>query len=204
MSKERRRSTRELTQDEKELWSFAMRNARVRAVAKAKALASQTVPAPPVLRQDDGQAIPNAGYGAATGSTSPDPSPASAARIPPLGTLDRRQTRQIAIGKTEIEARLDLHGMRQQEAYTALKSFLMSAQTRGCRLVLIITGKGGRQRLSPADEFRMRETGVLRRLVPRWLGEPELCRLVIGYGASDARHGGDGALYVRLRRARSN
>ena len=64
--------------------------------------------------------------------------------------------------------------------------------------MLVITGKGvsaERQR----DHF-MEERGVLRRLVPQWLCEPELRNFVVSYTASHVRHGGDGALYVKLRR----
>ena len=71
--------------------------------------------------------------------------------------------------------------------------FLRNAQTRDARLVLVITGKGGR-----GDS----ERGVLRRQVPHWLGLPELRTYVVGYEDAGVRHGGEGALYVRVRRTR--
>jgi DNA-nicking Smr family endonuclease len=40
----------------------------------------------------------------------------------------------------------------------------------------------------------------LKRNVPRWLGGHELGSLVVGYTTAHIRHGGEGALYVRLRR----
>ena len=88
---------------------------------------------------------------------------------------------------------MDLHGLTQSEAHGALLHFLHAASARGARLVLIITGKGGR-----GDG----ERGVLRRQVPQWLALPDLRDLVVGFEDAHVAHGGEGALYVRLRRRR--
>jgi len=121
---------------------------------------------------------------------------------PPPTALDRRKARQIGIGKIEIEARIDLHGMRQGEAHTALRRFLMGAHAGGRRWVLVITGKGtaARTALDERPASAEMERGVLRRNVPRWLAEPELAAIVVGYTTAAIRHGGEGALYVQLRR----
>ncbi len=63
--------------------------------------------------------------------------------------LDRQTSRQLESGRLPVEARLDLHGMRQREAHAALRRFLKSAQGKGFRHVLVITGKG-----AAADESR--------------------------------------------------
>lgn len=110
---------------------------------------------------------------------------------PPLTPLSRRMKRGVARGKQAIDARLDLHGLTQSEAHAALLRFLRSAGARDARLVLVITGKG-----------RGGEPGVLRRQVPQWLGLPEFRSLVLGFEDAHVTHGGEGALYVRLRRAR--
>jgi DNA-nicking Smr family endonuclease len=110
---------------------------------------------------------------------------------PPLTPLSRRMKRGVARGKQAIDARLDLHGLTQSEAHAALLRFLRSAGARDARLVLVITGKG-----------RGAEPGVLRRQVPQWLGLPEFRSLVLGFEDAHVTHGGEGALYVRLRRAR--
>jgi DNA-nicking Smr family endonuclease len=115
----------------------------------------------------------------------PKPSP------PPLTPLSRRMKRGVVSGKHEIDARLDLHGLTQSEAHAALLRFLRHAHARDARLVLVITGKG-----------RGGEPGVLRRQVPQWLGLPEFRSLVIGFEDAHIAHGGEGALYVRVRRAR--
>lgn len=113
---------------------------------------------------------------------------------PPLAPLGRRDRQHIARGRREIGARLDLHGMTQAEAHHALLRFLRAAQSRDVRLVLVITGKGQGAR---------GERGVLRRQVPLWLALPEFRALVIGFEDAHMVHGGEGALYVRVRRARA-
>jgi len=138
------------------------------------------------------------------------PIPAAPARptkpeTPEIGTFERRKKRQIATGRLTIDARIDLHGMTQDRAHAVLRSFLYGSVARGDRLVLVITGKGGATR----DEedgwsvFERRDRGVLRRNVPRWLAEPDLAQIVIDVAPANARHGGDGALYIRLRGRRS-
>lgn len=114
---------------------------------------------------------------------------------PPLVTLGRRERTHLARGRKEIEARLDLHGMTQARAHRALIGFVTSSSENGLTFVLVITGKG---RSGALDA----ERGVLRRQVPEWLGLPELRRFVVGFEEASIGHGGAGALYVRLRRAR--
>jgi len=115
--------------------------------------------------------------------------------LPPLSSIDRRSRQKIVRGRVEIDARLDLHGMKQSEAREHLSAFLHRAQSRGKSLVLVITGKG-----TAAAEGA--ERGVLRRAVPLWLALPELRPLVIGFEEAAPAHGGAGALYVRIRRNR--
>lgn len=118
---------------------------------------------------------------AAAPQTSPAPP------LPPsLAPLDRRAKRRVASGRDAIDARFDLHGLTQSEAHAELLYFLRSATARDARLVLVITGK----------------SGMLRRQVPQWLALPEFRALTIGFETAHVRHGGDGALYVRLRRGR--
>lgn len=119
---------------------------------------------------------------------------------PELANFDRNSARKIRGGRLEIEARVDLHGMRQHEAHAALRRFLLSCQRRGFRYVLIITGKGKAlgsvaSHVGEAD----RDRGVLKRNVPRWLEEPDMRTLVVSYTTAAAQHGGEGAIYVHLR-----
>jgi DNA-nicking Smr family endonuclease len=91
-------------------------------------------------------------------------------------------------GRLEPESRIDLHGMTQQRAYSALLGFLSSAHARGQRLVLVITGKGG----------------VLRTSLPFWLGQPDVRIWVAGINEAHVKHGGGGAFYVSLKRRKTS
>jgi DNA-nicking Smr family endonuclease len=125
-------------------------------------------------------------------------SPAKPPKLPPLAPIDRNERRRLTRGTRAIDGRIDLHGMRQAEAHSALRGFLLRAQSRGDSIVLVITGKGRLGVMPPFED----ERGVLRRLVPHWLRMPDLRPLVVGFEEAHAGHGGGGALYVRLRRAR--
>ncbi|HEY5410135.1 MAG TPA: Smr/MutS family protein [Caulobacteraceae bacterium] len=110
-------------------------------------------------------------------------------RIPgTLHDIEPNRARRIVIGREPIGARLDLHGLDQDRARAALEGFIVQAQLQGHRAVLVITGQG-----------RMGD-GVLRRRAPEWLAEPRLRGIVAGVSAADRRHGGDGALFVALKR----
>jgi DNA-nicking Smr family endonuclease len=114
---------------------------------------------------------------------------------PPLAPLGRRERSQLSRGRKEIEARLDLHGMTQARAHRALSSFLHRAHRDGLTFVLVITGKGRTR----GEES---ERGILRRQVPHWLSLPEFRSLVVGFEEAHIGHGGEGALYVRIRRSK--
>ena len=122
--------------------------------------------------------------------------------------LDRKTAKALKKGERAPEARIDLHGMTLERAHGVLTQFILSEQARGARCVLVITGKGGNYQgratgLSDGlgdgyDNGR----GALKRDVPRWLREPVLNGAVVGIYQAHKRHGGEGALYVYLRRSR--
>lgn len=192
------------TADDLQVWAQVARS--IEPARKLKPRAMRTAATPPAgLRRDPG----------ATPSTSkPKPSPAPVSRpyvpqqipsarpasTPPPTEFDRRQIRRIGKGREPIDARLDLHHMTQDQAHGALRRFLHDAHANDYRLVLVITGKGGGLASNAWGQERS-ERGVLRRNVPRWLAEPDLRPLVVGV-APATHHGGDGALYVRLRAKR--
>jgi DNA-nicking Smr family endonuclease len=127
----------------------------------------------------------------------PSPVVKRAPAPPPLAQMDRRLKLKISRGSKDIEAKLDLHGHTQAEAKSRLLRFLETAQAREHALVLVITGKGKRS----GDNWS-NEGGVLKRQVPLWLSLPEFRSLVIGFEEAGIRHGGAGALYIRVRRRR--
>lgn len=114
---------------------------------------------------------------------------------PPLDRfagIDRANAERLKRGRHRIEARLDLHGMTQDEAHRELAAFVAASREAGRRCVLIITGRG----LGPNGP------GVLKSAVPRWLEEPELRRHVLAIAPAQPQHGGAGAAYLLLRRHR--
>lgn len=108
------------------------------------------------------------------------------------GHMDAQTLDKLARGRLPLEARVDLHGMRQDEAHGLLLSFVARAHARGVRYVLVITGKGSS---SGGD-------GVLKRSVPGWLATAPFRQYVSAHEGAARGHGGSGALYVRLKRAR--
>jgi DNA-nicking Smr family endonuclease len=128
----------------------------------------------------------------------PPPPQKEAPPLAPLTPLGRRLKQRVARGREPIEARLDLHGHTQNEAHAALLHFLRNAQGDGKKTVLIVTGKGTRR----SERDAAAERGVLKRAVPQWLSLPEFRPFVVGFEDAHIGHGGEGALYVRLRRAR--
>lgn len=114
--------------------------------------------------------------------------------------MDAKSYKTMQRGKLKPEGRIDLHGMTVAQAHPALISFIMSAQSSGKRLVLVITGKGGkREELGAIAPQRM---GALKRQVPIWLTMAPVSTAVLQVTESHVRHGGAGAYYVYLRRAR--
>jgi DNA-nicking Smr family endonuclease len=174
---------RKLNEEERALWSEVTRSvrplARSRAAAVAASSARPTRPAPPAHARSIGR------------NAEPAAKP-----LPRLEPLQRRQKQRLARGVEPIDARLDLHGKTQGEAHGSLLRFLRRAQMDGARFVLVITGKGA----SARDSWI--ERGVLRHQVPLWLKLPEFRAYVSAFEQAHVGHGGEGALYVRLRRQR--
>jgi len=111
--------------------------------------------------------------------------------------IDGATSRKIRRGKLPVDGRIDLHGMRQSEAHEALNRFLHASYVKGRRCVLVITGKG---RSEARDGYE--QPGVLRRKVPDWLQSGSVAPFILGFERAHIRDGGDGALYVLLRRKR--
>jgi len=170
--------SRRLTGEERELWDRLRRSVRPLDRNAAEAPEEPQRPEPAKRQKPKSE-------------TARPAASAPPAREPQLARLEDRTLRRLARGLSDVDARLDLHGMRQERAFSALASFLRRSQARGARLVLVITGKG-----FEGSDGR----GVLRQAVPSWLSRPEFRGLVVGFGEAGRRHGGGGALYVQIRR----
>ncbi|QDP23032.1 Smr/MutS family protein [Bradyrhizobium cosmicum] len=177
---------RALSEEERELWDTVARQVKPlrkhRAAKAPTAVRAEPSPVPAVMRP----APPPRPIVAAPALRAAKPA------MPPLAPLGKRERTKLSRGRSEIEARLDLHGMTQTRAHRALTGFLHRAHHDGLTFVLVITGKGRSGG----------ESGVLRRQVPEWLSLPEFRAFVVGFEEAAIGHGGEGALYVRIRRAR--
>ena len=179
-------SRRRLSSDERFLWKGVTRSiAPLRKVSEAETDDDLSAPAAPSPR-------PRARPAPIPATLVAPPKPATPS---PLATLGRKTKKRIARGAHAIDGRLDLHGMTQAEAHDALFGFLRAKQAGGSKVVLVITGKGAR-----GGDAGGR--GVLNRMVPLWLRLPEFRGVILGFESAAARHGGEGALYVSLRKAR--
>lgn len=113
--------------------------------------------------------------------------------------MDRKAYTKMKRGKLDPEGRLDLHGMTLEQAHPRLNGFIMNAYSSGKRLVLVITGKGkSKEDIGPIPQ----RFGVLKHQVPQWLQQGALKPIVLQVATASQKHGGSGAYYVFLRRAR--
>lgn len=198
------RRERAVTPEEASLWAqvAASIGPAMKVKARVRAVADRPAPEPPAPPAVRAEGAPPSKSQPARVLQKPPPAPPARPKPPPIAEFDRRKVRHIASGKIEIDARLDLHGLRQGEARQRLVGFIHSAHQRGLRTVLVITGKGSGAGSDPlAGALGEPQRGVLRRLVPQWLDGPELRLFIVSFTTASIRHGGEGALYVRLRRA---
>lgn len=107
--------------------------------------------------------------------------------------IDKRTAERFKKGEMEVQGRLDLHGLTREAAHGALHRFIADCILRQRRFVIVVTGKG----------LRSDGEGILRTEVPRWLNEPELRAMILGFSYAQPRDGGQGALYVLLKRDRN-
>jgi DNA-nicking Smr family endonuclease len=121
------------------------------------------------------------------------------AKAKPGGSdLDGNTKERLKRGGLKPQGRIDLHGMTQEAAHRALLAFLRRSRKNGLRLVLAIIGKGNPKKEGAV--WTMREHGVLKEMVPRWLNEADFAALLAGTAPAHVRHGGAGALYIYLRK----
>lgn len=116
------------------------------------------------------------------------PKPAVRRSSHPPAAIEPGRHRRIIRDREPPPGTIDLHGFDQDRARAALTAHILRAHAAGERTVLVVTGKG-----ALGD-------GVLRRRTPEWLAEPPLRAVVAGLSEAHRRHGGEGALYVALKR----
>lgn len=187
------RRRRVLTSEEREIWRAVAETANRRTQPDLKTPPERPRPAAAVVRDQPPSPPP---------TLKPIcPTVGPAAPPPPLAAsgLDRATETRLRKGKRAPDARLDLHGMTAARAHGALHAFIRASSAARRRCVLVITGKGGAFTARAEDQPA---PGVLRREVPVWLATPPLRGMVVNVSQAHRRHGGEGALYVYLKRFR--
>jgi DNA-nicking Smr family endonuclease len=195
--------TSHLNKDDADLWSYTARS--LEPLRRAKDRVTAAVPEDFATRpgpQRRPATVKSAEAPSRTPRETSAPPLSRSAKPPPLADPDRRRVRKIATGQHEIDARLDLHALRQSEAHRRLSRFLHDAQSAGFGMVLVITGKGSVRKSAgdASDPYPREEPGVIRRAVPLWLAEPGLRALVVSFTSAGPRHGGSGAFYIHIRK----
>ena len=195
-----RRKPRSLRPEEKELWEKVARTARRTAPEKlTKAAAEELIAEPTATKNASGKELTLRPFeigSKAARNLHPAAVGPSVNRAP---KMDVGRFQKLRRGKLKPEARIDLHGKTAADAQADLTSFLFRAHASGKRLVLVITGKG---RSSDDSGPIPSRPGVLRRSLPQWVSRPPLSSIVLETTEAHLRHGGSGAFYVYLRRAR--
>jgi len=190
---ERRPRFRILSAEELALWKAAMadvRPSRRGGLRRRLAEASQPAAEKEISAQDGRSPLRPA---VARPKIEPPPPPSQRAGV---SDIDQRTRLKLRRGRLEVDAKLDLHGYRQAEAHRALVEFLRRAQAAGAKMAIVVTGKGQSGRVCDLEQ-----PGVLRRMTPIWLQSPNLRDVVASFGEASRHHGGEGALYVQIRRA---
>lgn len=183
-------SRRPLTREDRRLWARVERTLDKPRSARGE-LAPPSDPAPSAVET---RAPPKFVKPTKAASTqAPAPAPVTPVSRPPAlsapHSLEPRRHRRLSRERDPLEARIDLHGLSRFEAQDALTAFLIQAQARGYRAVLVVTGKGSRG-----------TPGVIRSSIPDWIAHPPLRSVVAAIGGAHRRHGGEGAVYLTLRR----
>ena len=197
-----RRRRKGLSPEDRALWEKVAESATP--LHPPKRRECDEAPEAPTLRPPKTPARPLSGFRLGQSATPPpishDIAPDLADRLAHAPVrMDRKSFTRMTRGKLKPEARLDLHGMTLAQAHPALTGFVLRSHAEGKRLVLVITGKGKRA----ADEGPIPvRPGALKHQVPQWLTMPPLGGIVLQVTQAHQKHGGSGAYYVYLRRAR--
>ena len=124
--------------------------------------------------------------------------PPVARRAPAPGNLDSHWDRRLKSGEITPDLSLDLHDHGLDAAYTRLMRGMEQARSVGARVVLVVTGRP--RPVDPADRATRR--GAIRAKILDWLAASEHGDNIAAIRQAHRRHGGDGALYIVLRRSR--
>lgn len=159
------------------------------------------------VRPLDGAALPQfPSAPSAAPPAAPSAAPRRAVPLPPKApprpatpgiTLDAGWDRRLARGLVPPDVIVDLHGHGIAAAYDLLDRKLEQGIADGARLILLVTGK------PPRDDRRPVARGAIRAAVGDWLAASRHAGRIAAVRGAHPRHGGQGALYIVLRRRRA-
>jgi DNA-nicking Smr family endonuclease len=184
-----------LSDEDLRLWNDVKKTVKPLKPNTLSAIKPEVKPRRMIERKQEARALPHEWYGGQ--------SPVPETRI------DRKTKRRIASGIKDVDRSIDLHGLTQDQAYRLLKNAIEGGIRRGEKTLLVVTGKGGKRFSQLGADgsiaYRTREDfdqhgGILKRMVPIWLQSMEFRPFVESFDSAAQDHGGDGALYVLLRK----
>ena len=190
-----RRPGRRLTADEAQVWAQVARTVTPleKRRPKAEAVVAEPVPTqivvspPPPAKKVKGRVPPPL-----------PPKPVSAKAQESQLQLDGSWEKRISKGTLVPDFSLDLHGSSLDQAYVRLMHGLTQAKSMGARVVLVVTGKS-----RPVDAMdRGSARGAIRAKITDWLAASEHAYDIVAIRGAHRRHGGQGALYVVLKKRR--
>lgn len=126
----------------------------------------------------------------------PRPAPVPAPRAPAV-TLDTGWERRIRSGVLVPDVSIDLHGHTLAAAHARLGHAVQAALAQDARVMLVVTGKPPR---GPAGKGEGSRRGAIRAEIGHWLETMPFADRIASVRVAHPRHGGDGALYIILRR----
>lgn len=190
-----RRPGRRLSAEEAEIWAQVARTVTPLERRRPAPAAMMPVPAKAVALPS--APTPKKIKGRVPPPLPPKPVPARAKADAPLH-LDGSWEKRISKGTLVPDFSLDLHGSNLDQAYVRLMHGLTQAKAMGARVVLIVTGKP-----RPVDAMdRGTARGAIRAKITDWLAASDHAHDIVAIRGAHRRHGGQGAIYVVLRKRR--
>ena len=119
-------------------------------------------------------------------------------KVGDTSNIDRNTAKKFVTGKYKIDAKIDLHGLSEKNAFIAVKDFVFNCYRQGLRCILIITGKGYKK----DDDIWYEGRGIIRESLPSWLNHPDIRPFILSISPAKQTDGGSGAMYVLLKRKR--
>ena len=109
--------------------------------------------------------------------------------------------KELKRGKINIDRRIDLHGYSLVEAHEKFISEVKKNYNKNKRCILIITGKGVHKKIENEQDTNPKLFyGKIKNSIINWINEDDLKKYILTYQDAGFEHGGDGALFVYLRK----